>query len=61
MNLSDILLEKKDGAAKIIINRPPLNILNIKVIEEMSRALEELRDDDEVKVHQCRMQQAHCK
>jgi cyclohexa-1,5-dienecarbonyl-CoA hydratase len=50
MNFKNILLEKKDGAAKIIINKPPLNILNIETIEEMNQALAELRTDDEVKV-----------
>ncbi|MFC1893000.1 enoyl-CoA hydratase/isomerase family protein [Chloroflexota bacterium] len=50
MNYTSILLEKKDGAARIIINKPPLNILNIETIEEMGQALVELRADDEVKV-----------
>ena len=50
MKFENILLEKKEGAGKIIINRPPLNILNIETMEEMNRALAELRDDDAVKV-----------
>ena len=50
MNFENIILEKKDGVAKIIINRPPLNILNIKTIDEMNHALAELRTDDEIKV-----------
>ncbi len=50
MNFQNILLEKKDGAAKIIINKPPLNILNIETLEEMNHALAELKTDDEVKV-----------
>jgi cyclohexa-1,5-dienecarbonyl-CoA hydratase len=50
MAFKNILLEKKDGAAKIIINLPPLNILDIPTLEEMSQALAELRDNDEVKV-----------
>lgn len=50
MNFENILLEKKEGVAKIIINRPPLNILNIDTLEEMNQALAELRTDDEVKV-----------
>jgi cyclohexa-1,5-dienecarbonyl-CoA hydratase len=50
MNFENIILEKKDGAAKIIINRPPLNILNLDTIEEMNHALAGLRTDDEVKV-----------
>ena len=50
MAFKNILLEKKEGAAKIIINRPPLNILNIDTLEEMNQALAELKTDDEVKV-----------
>jgi cyclohexa-1,5-dienecarbonyl-CoA hydratase len=50
MNFKNILLEKKDGVAKIIINKPPLNILDIDTLEEMNQALAELRTDDEVKV-----------
>jgi cyclohexa-1,5-dienecarbonyl-CoA hydratase len=50
MKFENILLEKKEGAGKIIINRPPLNILNIETMEEMNRALAELRDDDAIRV-----------
>ena len=50
MAFKNILLEKKEGAAKIVINRPPLNILNIDTLEEMNQALAELKTDDEVKV-----------
>jgi cyclohexa-1,5-dienecarbonyl-CoA hydratase len=50
MSFENILVEKKEGVAKIIINRPPLNILNIDTIEEMNKALAELQTDDEVKV-----------
>ena len=50
MNFENILLEKKEGVAKITINRPPLNILNIDTLVEMNEALAELRTDDEVKV-----------
>ena len=50
MAFKNILLEKKEGAAKIIINRPPLNILNIDTLEEMNQALAGLKTDDEVKV-----------
>ncbi len=50
MNFENILLEKKEGVAKLIINRPPLNILNIDTLVEMNEALAELRTDDGVKV-----------
>jgi cyclohexa-1,5-dienecarbonyl-CoA hydratase len=50
MAFKNILLEKRDGVAKITINLPPLNILDIPTLEEMSQALAELKEDDEVKV-----------
>lgn len=50
MSFKNIVLEKKDGVGRVIINRPPLNILNIETLEEMNTALTELRTDDEVKV-----------
>ena len=50
MAFKKILVQKKDGAAKITINLPPLNILDIDTLEEMSQALSELKEDDEVKV-----------
>ena len=50
MAFKNILLEKGEGVAKITINQPPLNILDIATLEEMNQALAELRDDDEVKV-----------
>jgi cyclohexa-1,5-dienecarbonyl-CoA hydratase len=50
MDFKNILVEKKEGVAKLIINKPPLNILDIETLEEMNQALAELRKDDEVKV-----------
>ncbi len=50
MDFKNILLEKKDEVAKLTINKPPLNILDIDTLEEMNQALAELRTDDEVKV-----------
>jgi cyclohexa-1,5-dienecarbonyl-CoA hydratase len=50
MDLKNILVEKKDGVAKLTINKPPLNILDIETLEEMNQALAELRTDDEAKV-----------
>jgi len=50
MAFKNILLEKGEGLAKITINLPPLNILDIPTLEEMSQALAELKEDDEVKV-----------
>ncbi len=50
MDFKNILLKKKEGVAKIIINKPPLNILDIDTLVEMNQALAELKTDDEVKV-----------
>jgi len=50
MDYKNILVEKKDGAGKITINKPPLNIINIETLEEINQALRQLRTDDEVKV-----------
>ena len=50
MDFKNILLEKKEGVAKITINRPPYNIIDIETLEEMNQALAELKTDDEVKV-----------
>jgi len=50
MAYKNILLQKKDAVAKIIINKPPLNILDIETIQEMDQALLALRGDDDVKV-----------
>ena len=50
MAFKNILVEKRAGVAKIIINRPPLNILDIDTLEEMNQALADLRTADEIKV-----------
>lgn len=39
-----------DGVSKITINRPPLNILNVETLSEMTVALQEARADESVKV-----------
>jgi cyclohexa-1,5-dienecarbonyl-CoA hydratase len=44
------MYESAEGVAKIIINRPPLNVLNIETLMELNMALEKARDDSEVKV-----------
>ena len=47
----NILIERTDRIAIITINRPDkLNALNIQTREELSEALDELRDDDETRV-----------
>jgi len=50
-NYETILVEKHDGVATLTINRPDkLNALNSQVHLEGVAALEELRDDEEVRV-----------
>ena len=44
----NILLEKKDNVAKITINRPPLNIIDIKTLKELDKALNEVKRDEHV-------------
>ncbi len=50
-NYKTILVEKHDGTAVITINRPDkLNALNSKVHEEGVAALDELRNDEKIRV-----------
>jgi len=46
----NIRVEEKDGVAKVVLARPPLNILNIEMMEEMNGALEGFVGRDDVKV-----------
>lgn len=48
--LKSIVYESVDGVARITINRPPLNVLNVETLMEMAMALEKARTDDDVKV-----------
>ncbi len=50
MSFKHILLEKKDLVAKITINRPPLNILDIETLRELNKALKHVKKDDSVSV-----------
>jgi len=49
-NFKNIIYEKDDGVAKIAINRPPFNILNVETLREMAKALEDVGRDDSIKV-----------
>jgi cyclohexa-1,5-dienecarbonyl-CoA hydratase len=47
--LQNIVLEREEGVAKITLNHPPVNIMDIPTMREINVALESLQDDDEVK------------
>ncbi len=46
----NIIYEKNREVAKIVINRPPLNILNVETLREIAKALEDVGKDDGIKV-----------
>lgn len=46
----NILYETAEEVAKITINRPPLNVLNIEALMELNTALERARDDPNMRV-----------
>lgn len=46
----NIIYEVADETAKITINKPPLNILDVATLRELIRALEKAREDNTVKV-----------
>jgi len=50
MTYNNIILEKKNGIARIVLNRPPLNILNEELLSELMAALDEVEKDDSVNV-----------
>ncbi len=50
MEFQNIILEKKEGIAKLTINRPPVNVIDFATLLEINTALEELKKDEETKV-----------
>jgi cyclohexa-1,5-dienecarbonyl-CoA hydratase len=50
MAYQHIKFEKRDGAAWLTLNEPPLNVLNIAMMREINTALESVLDDPVVKV-----------
>ena len=50
MNFERILFDVSDGVARVSLNKPPWNVLDIAMIQEINVALEKLVDDDSVKV-----------
>jgi len=49
-SFKNIIFEKTDEVAKIMINRPPLNVLNAETLLELTTALENIRKDRNLKV-----------
>jgi len=50
MEYQNIIFEKQAGVAKITLNKPPLNVLNIAMMREINTVLEELITDPSIKV-----------
>jgi cyclohexa-1,5-dienecarbonyl-CoA hydratase len=50
MEFENILFEKNDGVARLTLNRPPLNVLNIAMMKEINQALESIQNDTSLKV-----------
>jgi len=50
MNFEHIRFEVSGGVARLTLNKPPLNVLNIAMMREINAALEGLNDDLSVKV-----------
>ncbi|MSO23127.1 MAG: enoyl-CoA hydratase/isomerase family protein [Acidobacteria bacterium] len=48
--MSSILFEKVDNYARIILSRPPLNIMNIEMMSEIGEALESLHNEEHIKL-----------
>lgn len=49
-SFKNIIYEKKNGVARITVNRPPLNVLNVETLQEMVKALEDVDEDASIKV-----------
>ena len=51
MAFQDIIYEKEDNIARIIMNRPQkLNAISFSMLDELVAALHKAEDDDDVKV-----------
>jgi cyclohexa-1,5-dienecarbonyl-CoA hydratase len=50
MEFQHIIFEKQNGVARVILNKPPLNVLDIAMMREINVALDGLADDPLIKV-----------
>jgi cyclohexa-1,5-dienecarbonyl-CoA hydratase len=48
--MSTLSLEKSNGIARVTMNKPPLNVIDIAMMEEMDATLKSLKDDRAAKV-----------
>jgi len=48
-DLKNLKFEKADGVARISLNRPKFNMMNIEMMHELNGLLEELLEDDDLK------------
>ena len=48
--MSTVIIEKNNGVTRIIINKPPLNVVDIAAMEELNAALVPLKNDRATKV-----------
>jgi len=47
--MGNIIVDKRDGVVKLTIDRPPVNVLNIATMSEMTAALEKVKTDQSLK------------
>ena len=50
MEYKNIILEKKDGITRLIVNRPPVNVINMETLQEINSAVAGLAVDEDTKV-----------
>lgn len=50
MEYQNIIVDEKDGAVTVTINRPPLNFMSIETLAEMNSVLERLKEDTKTKI-----------
>jgi cyclohexa-1,5-dienecarbonyl-CoA hydratase len=48
--MGNLLIEKTDGVARVTLNRPPVNVIDIGLMRELKAALDEIRADATAKV-----------
>ena len=48
--MANVAVEKSNGVARVILNQPPLNVIDIPTMDEINAALVSLKDDRATKV-----------